>query len=418
MAFKNIHTAFFLFLMAGFSYLQSAGQSHTSVYNSNYWKGTDNEISKDQILSAIESLKRAEASIADSSIALKLENLGYLSIAKSGFTNKNIDKYGRKGWWMLSYPVALKYGLEVNNIIDERLDIQKSTLAAFSYLEDLKNEYKEDNMAELVFLESLIAVTKYNHDSINYPQKYNEIRNVEHSLLQVKQIYSRRSLEKYVGPFQPISAMRSNQKISFEAIHHFLQIPTSELKALNPQWISNHYDPLYGELLLPTTYRNEFEKQLVSMEQKTRNDKVVLAVANEKRLKHLKGNIPDLERYKPIRYKVKMGDNLGRISQKYHVKISSIRAWNELKNDRIYAGQRLTIYIPKNQKVVASTTPKKAKRSKLKTGDYKEYTVKIGDTLWGISQQFGSISTDIIMEDNGIDEKISPGQVLKIRKVE
>ncbi|VAW29540.1 Membrane-bound lytic murein transglycosylase D precursor, partial [hydrothermal vent metagenome] len=129
-------------------------------------------------------------------------------------------------------------------------------------------------------------------------------------------------------------------------------------------------------------------------------------------------NIPNLKTHKPIRYKVKAGDNLGRIAQRHHVKTSSIRAWNELKSDRIYAGQKLTIYVPMNQNIeVVKKAPKKVKKSTIKRGEYQEYTVKTGDTLWAISQLFESVTADMIMEDNGIDENIAPGQVLKIRKL-
>jgi len=155
------------------------------------------------------------------------------------------------------------------------------------------------------------------------------------------------------------------------------------------------------------------------MEQKTRDTEVLTEATNEKRITQLKGNIPDLKTHKAIRYKVKSGDNLGRIAQRHHVKISNIRAWNELKSDRIYAGQRLTIYVRNNQKIeVAKKAPKKEKKHVHKTGNYQEYTVQTGDTLWGISQLFENVSADMIMEDNGIDANIAPGQVLKIRELE
>ena len=43
-------------------------------------------------------------------------------------------------------------------------------------------------------------------------------------------------------------------------------------------------------------------------------------------------------------YTVKSGDTLGKIAQKYHVKVSDIKKWNNLKNDTIKINQKLKIY--------------------------------------------------------------------------
>lgn len=420
MFLKKINIAGLVALFIGIICAQTFAQSGISNYVTESWVNSNHsDLTKEQILLSIKSLKKAEAGISDSSTAGKLAKIGYLSIVKSGFTSSKIDNYKRSGWWMLSYPIAVKYGLKINGIIDERRDLDKSINAAFTYWMDLKTTYGNDEKADLIFLESAIAVTKYFTDSINHPKEYGKIRNTELRLREIKRLYNSHSLEKFVGPFQPISKVHSNLSISFESIHHFLQIPTTQLEKLNPQWVSNVYNPYYGELLLPARYKDEFDRQLQSMEQKTRDDQIIFIASNVKRKKQLIGDIPDLKAYKPIRYKVKMGDNLGKIAQRYHVKISSIRAWNELKSDRIYAGQRITIYIPIHRKeIIVKTSPKKIRKRSLKAGEYQEYIVKTGDTLWGISQQFEDISADIIMEDNGIDENISPGQVLKIRIVE
>lgn len=419
MTFRKIYIVVLLVLILVFGIVKTFAQSNATYENQNWLLEQNNLIEEDLIELAIKSLKMAEAGIADSSTASQLESIGYLAITKSNFTNSKTDKYQRKGWWMLSYPVAIKYGLVINNVIDERLDLRKSTIASYTYWAHLNTIYEGSDFADLAFLESPISISKFKYDSINFPIEFSKINSTKHRLQQVKQLYVKYSLEKYVGPIQPTVEVKSAQPISFESIHHFLQIPTLDLQKLNPQWVSNIYNPLYGQLVLPTSYKDNFENQMLTMQQKTSDTEIVLVAANEKRLKQLLGDIPDLETYKPIRYKVKRGDNLGLIAQRYRVKISSIRSWNELKSDRIYAGQRLTIYMPINQKeVIVKATPKKPKKSNLKSGEYQEYTVRKGDTLWGISQQFDSISADMIMEDNGINENISPGQVLKIRTIE
>lgn len=45
-----------------------------------------------------------------------------------------------------------------------------------------------------------------------------------------------------------------------------------------------------------------------------------------------------------VNYTVKRGDTLSQIAQKYHVKVSDIQKWNNLKNDFIRENQKLKIY--------------------------------------------------------------------------
>ncbi len=44
-------------------------------------------------------------------------------------------------------------------------------------------------------------------------------------------------------------------------------------------------------------------------------------------------------------YKVKRGDTLVSIAQRFDTSVSSIKTWNRLHSNRISAGQRLTVYI-------------------------------------------------------------------------
>ena len=46
----------------------------------------------------------------------------------------------------------------------------------------------------------------------------------------------------------------------------------------------------------------------------------------------------------PLTYYVRKGDSLSSIAKQFHTTVANIRAWNGLKNDRITAGERLTIH--------------------------------------------------------------------------
>lgn len=62
------------------------------------------------------------------------DDFKYLSLAESGFQEKIISPAGAVGLWQLMKKAATENGLEVNNEIDERYNIEKATEAACRYL--------------------------------------------------------------------------------------------------------------------------------------------------------------------------------------------------------------------------------------------------------------------------------------------
>jgi membrane-bound lytic murein transglycosylase D len=106
-----------------------------------------------------------------------------------------------------------------------------------------------------------------------------------------------------------------------------------------------------------------------------------------------------------VRHKVRPGETLGGIAEKYSVSAANIRLWNNLRGNTIYAGKTLKIY----SKGVSVTS----------TDDqYEYYTVRSGDNLWGISKKLG-VSVDDIRALNGFGNspKIFPGQKIKVKKI-
>ncbi|MCY4473050.1 MAG: LysM peptidoglycan-binding domain-containing protein [Kistimonas sp.] len=50
---------------------------------------------------------------------------------------------------------------------------------------------------------------------------------------------------------------------------------------------------------------------------------------------------------RPLRYRVRPGDNLSSIAKRYALLVADIRAWNDLKKERsLYAGEVLTLFVP------------------------------------------------------------------------
>ena len=113
----------------------------------------------------------------------------------------------------------------------------------------------------------------------------------------------------------------------------------------------------------------------------------------------------------PIKHKVKSGETLGGIAEKYHVSAANLRFWNNIKGSTIYVGQSLKVYTSGGSSASASASTSSSSSS---SAEY--YTVKKGDTLWDISQKL-NVSLDSIRSLNGFGRspKIYPGQKIRVR---
>jgi membrane-bound lytic murein transglycosylase D len=62
-------------------------------------------------------------------------------LVESGGRSDALSRKGARGLWQIMPDTARRYGLIVSNVVDERLDLLKSTHAAASYLHDLYLEF-------------------------------------------------------------------------------------------------------------------------------------------------------------------------------------------------------------------------------------------------------------------------------------
>jgi len=119
--------------------------------------------------------------------------------------------------------------------------------------------------------------------------------------------------------------------------------------------------------------------------------------------------------YADITYKVVKGDTLYSISRKYQITVAELRTANNLsENDVIKVGQKLIIPDADigTAAALSSTKNTETKKTDVKT---MEYTVKKGDTLYGIARKNG-MSVANLMSLNNLDSSdvIKIGQKLKI----
>jgi membrane-bound lytic murein transglycosylase D len=69
------------------------------------------------------------------------EDLVYLAMIESGFNVEAHSAAGARGIWQLVPDTARRYGLRIDDTVDERLDPEKSTDAALTYLAQLYNRF-------------------------------------------------------------------------------------------------------------------------------------------------------------------------------------------------------------------------------------------------------------------------------------
>ena len=108
-----------------------------------------------------------------------------------------------------------------------------------------------------------------------------------------------------------------------------------------------------------------------------------------------------------FKYKIKSGDTIGEIAQKFGVTSTQIRRWNGLSSNQLLAGKTLKIYSGDNTSSLGDITTKTPA-----TVNY--YKVKSGDTIGKIAGLYKVSPSSIIKWNNIRDNKILVGQKLKI----
>jgi membrane-bound lytic murein transglycosylase D len=67
------------------------------------------------------------------------DDFKYIALVESGFTHET-SRRGASGFWQFVEPTAKQYGLEVNDQVDERYHVEKSTRAACQYFLEAKKQ--------------------------------------------------------------------------------------------------------------------------------------------------------------------------------------------------------------------------------------------------------------------------------------
>lgn len=338
----------------------------------------------------------------------------YLAIVESALNPKARSRVGATGLWQFMYPTGKMYGLEVSSYVDERSDPLRATAAACGYLSSLYNVFGDWDLALAAYNSGPGNVSKAIRRSggeTNYWALRNflprETAGYVPAFLATMYIFEYAEehgfkKEKHELPYITTDTIRIKQTLSFEQLSDLLNIETEELRFLNPSYKLDIIPYIEGKdyvLRLPSEYAGVFVS----------NEELVYAYVKAEAEKKKKPLPEFFKEDEQVVYRVKSGDFLGKIANRYGVSVANIKRWNNLRSDNLKIGQRLVIY-PRGAKPgtkVAETAVNK--------GVEREYVVKTGDSLWSIAQKFPGVSVDNLKKWNDISgNKLKPGMKLKI----
>lgn len=162
---------------------------------------------------------------------------------------------------------------------------------------------------------------------------------------------------------------------------------------------------------------NQFDKTASLRASRTSRGKKVSLIAHNENEKE--------DQIRRIRYKVKKGDSLSSIAEKFDVKIAMIKKWNPKGGKKVQAGSTLTLFVPKGNSdregKKENGKPGKLNQKKFKAEGKSgiklvTYTVKKGDNLSEIAEKFNT-TPDQIRAWNRLSSKglIKPGDKLSLK---
>lgn len=350
------------------------------------------------------------------------EALHLIPSVLSGYNPSSSNNLKGGGYWHLNYPQAIKYGLLINESIDERKDLIKSTKAAAKYLNHLKTKFGNWKLALTAYLHGVPHIKNLleRHNTNDFQAIYEylnpESRDFIYALSALVIVYEHNNSNGNSLTLNiPTDTFEINQKLQFEAIQKVANIKSQELAFLNPT-LTQRYFPKGYAAIFPKEKMDKFYQLCDSIYYY--QDSVLL------KPKPTTPATPKstFDENNATVYVVRSGDVLGVIAERFGVRVSDLKRWNNLYTDRIDIGQKLYLNAkksstlkldkPQQEKPKTTTTPKPS----ITSGNYSNYTVKNGDNLWIIAKKYPGVSAQNIMDANGIDANLKIGQVLKIPK--
>lgn len=338
--------------------------------------------------------------------------LDVLPHVESSFNPNAYSKVAAAGMWQFMPATARQY-MRVDHIIDERMDPFLATEGAAKLL---KRNFEITGTWPL-------ALTAYNHGAGGMVRAARAMgstdidrivagyrgpafgfasRNFYASFLAALEVD--RNAEKYFGKVTlalPVDfdTLALHDYVPAKSVAESVGLSLEELRQYNPGFLDTVWT---GEKYIPKGYTIRVPRARL----KGPLAEVVAGIPSIYRFAYQK---PD------VLHKIRSGESLSVIASRYNTSVSKLMALNGLNSHMIRAGQTLKlpgVVQAENSVAVAATT---AASRVAETGGAGAYVIQSGDSLWSIARRF-NISQRELVAWNNISNKhhIKPGQTLKI----
>jgi membrane-bound lytic murein transglycosylase D len=337
----------------------------------------------------------------------------YLAVIESALNPTAGSHMGARGLWQFMYGTGKVYNLRVTSLVDDRHDPYKSTVAAAEHMRDLYNIYQD----------WFLVLAAYNAGAGNvnrairraggvrdywaiWPFLPRETRSYVPAFIAVNYVMSH-AAEHNLYPLHPGVVMHGTDTVTvrevlaFDQLHEKLGIPMDDLKFFNPQFRKDII-PASPENKYIIRIPNEYVGPFLNNEKDLYAYRTKKGLEKEKLLEQIQ-SVSDQSVHV-----VRSGENLGVIARRYRVGVNQLRAWNNLRSNTIYPGQRLTVY----SSGTPAAQPGQAPVQRSSTATY--HTVKQGETLGQIAQRYKCSVTDLREWNSISGSLIRSGQRLRV----
>jgi len=330
------------------------------------------------------------------------EELSWLPLIESGFKVKAFSRSRALGLWQFIASTGYKFGLKRDRWVDERMDPEKSTQAAISYLRELHQIFGEwttvlaaYNCGEGRVLKSIRS------QRINYLDNFWDL-------------YERLPMETafYVPKFLAVLHILKDPEahgFTLPAVDEEVETEAVTIdKQAHLKTIAKHTEVPYALLaeINPSLRYSFTPDRAFSFKMPQDKGQVLLSKLADIPVWH--SPVPAY-----VVHKVRSGETLSVIAGRYGTSVRSIMNLNGLKSSHfIRTGWRLKI--PTGRKYEIQRAESSGESGSPGRAESVRYVVQKGDSLWRIAERFGTTTKAIESANRLNDTRLNVGQILMI----